>query len=308
MDTSLWIDDTDGNSIFHINDNVLTKSVAEKIIETQGHPTIAIVPYSGASMYPHAFDNYTDEEKLEKRDELRQRCLNSLFLDVAEVLNPRYVIPAAGSYVMGGSLARHNRYLHQATPQQVADFWVENTTISSKVFFLQEGDILDTETEAVLVNAKALLRDFTEADREQYGWTLVNRALDHEQILIPNSFEMPWPRILGKCRRNLWFQQQRLKVLPPVDVTLNLLEKNESVHIFKFSLDCESGLAPPQDTSNGESERYQIAFNVDSRLMMMVVLGATIWNNLEIGALMTVHRKPDRYHPTAHSLMSYFVL
>lgn len=40
----------------------------------------------------------------------------------------------------------------------------------------------------------------------------------------------------------------------------------------------------------------------------MRAVGAAIWNNVEIGALVEVDRDPDVYDPTAHSLMSYFTL
>jgi hypothetical protein len=40
----------------------------------------------------------------------------------------------------------------------------------------------------------------------------------------------------------------------------------------------------------------------------MVLVGAAVWNNVEIGALVRVARSPDEYNPTVHSLMSYFTL
>jgi UDP-MurNAc hydroxylase len=307
MDTSLWITDRDETSLLHVNDNVLTPDIAEQIVKLQGNPTVAIIPYSGASMYPHAFTNYTDEQKLLKKDELRARSLENLFLAVAEVLCPKYLVPAAGSYVMGGSLSKYNRYLHQATPQQVKDFWAEHSQLNSQVFFLQEGDILDTQVGSVNLNKKAPLRDFTEADRERYGETLAHIELDHEQISIPDSFEIPWVRLLSKARRNLWIRQEQLKLFPAAEVVLNLVDREEIVNSFSFAMDQESRKVG-ENQVNVDPDRYQITFTIDWRLMMMILLSSVIWNNLEIGALLTVDRKPDRYHPTVHSLMSYFVL
>jgi hypothetical protein len=42
--------------------------------------------------------------------------------------------------------------------------------------------------------------------------------------------------------------------------------------------------------------------------MLMVLLGAAIWNNVEIGALVECERVPNVYDPTIHSLMSHFIL
>jgi UDP-MurNAc hydroxylase len=305
MDTSLWITDRDRTSVFHVNDNVLTVEVAKQIVETQGHPDIAIVPYSGASMYPHAFTNYTTAEKLEQKERLRLRCLHNLFLGVAEILKPQYLIPAAGSYVMGGELTEYNRYLHQSTPAQVQDFWQEHAKVESEVFFLQEGDTLDTKMGSVQINPAAPLRNFSETDRERYGATLATAKLDHESIVIPDSFEVPWGRLLFKARRNLWFKQQQINVLPPTDIELRLTDGQALVCTFSFSLDRE---LPHKQPFEPVPDRHHIIFTIDAKLMMMNLLSATIWNNLEIGALIEVHRTPDVYDPTAHSLMSYFVL
>jgi UDP-MurNAc hydroxylase len=311
MDTSLWIEDANGASLFHVNDNVLTSDVAKQIIKTHGHPTVAIVPYSGASMYPHAFSNYSHEEKLQKTGELKITKLKTAFLQVAEVLNPKYVIPAAGSYVMGGKLSEYNQYLHQSTPDEVRTYWQENSTIDSKLFFMQEGDVLNTETDIVSLNENTLFRNFTVEDRYQYGKEeLADYQLDHENIVIPDSFEIPWLRILAKCRRNLWLRQQQLNLFPETDVSIELIKGDRTISSFNFALDINpnSSEPPSPHSTNLIADRYHISFSIDWQLMMMVVLGATIWNNLEIGALMTVRRTPDTYDPTVHSLMSYFVL
>jgi UDP-MurNAc hydroxylase len=310
MDTSLWIKDSDDASLFHVNDNVLTTAVAKQIVQKYGQPTVAIIPYSGASMYPHAFDIYTDQDKFDKKEELTKKTLKTLFLEVGEVLQPKYIVPAAGSYVMGGKLFEYNTYLHQATPDRVRQYWQENSTFDSQLFFMQEGDLIDTSSpEGVFkLNPNAPLRDFTEVDRNEYGKTLKDFQLDHERILIPDSFEIPWTRIFTKCRRNLWFRQKQLNIFPEVDISIRLKEKEIIIHSFDFALDLESDRDSVEESVDNSEERYQISFDIDWQLMMMVVLGATIWNNLEIGALLSVRRSPDRYHPTVHSLMSYFIL
>ncbi len=308
MDTSLWITDRDGISLFHVNDNVLTVEVAKQVVQLQGNPTIAIVPYSGASMYPHAFMNYTSAEKFQRKEELKNKSLKNLFLAVAEILLPQYLLPAAGSYVMGGSLSEYNRYLHQATPQQVNDFWKENSQVDCQVFFLQEGDVLDTQSGNVNLNPHSPLRNFTESDREKYGDTLSSEKLDHEQIFIPDSFEIPWSRLLVKARFNLWLRQQKLCLFPASDITLNIVDQDKIIHSFSFALDKEALGSLAQDKDDSAEERHHVAFEISGGLMIMILLNSTIWNNLEIGALMKVYRTPDRYDPTLHSLMSYFVL
>ena len=98
-----------------------------------------------------------------------------------------------------------------------------------------------------------------------------------------------------------------MKLTPAVDVELHVaavsgLPSTQPL-VFAFALDAEapSGGARAPD-------RPVVAFHLDASLLLMVLVGAANWNNVEIAALVEFERTPERYEPTVHSLMSFFTL
>src|SRR5262249_40592749 len=145
LDTSLWIKDTDGKALLHAVDNPIKPRDAQRISETFGVPDLAFLPYGGASFFPHAFPMYSPERKRELRDRVKSVRLRQL-CDVATSLKSRFVVPAAGSYVMGSRIAQYSEYLHQATPAEIAAAWNSHDLKDSQLKQLSTGDVIDCNT------------------------------------------------------------------------------------------------------------------------------------------------------------------
>jgi L-ascorbate metabolism protein UlaG (beta-lactamase superfamily) len=312
LDTSLMIRDGNGEMLLNVVDNPIKPRDAEAIRQRFGAPDVAILPYSGASFFPHAFPAVTDSEKTRKKDALRQARLNAL-IEVDRALQSKWVIPAAGSYVMGGRIARYSSHLHQATPGQLVAHWAAHAREPERLKLLAPGDALVLPEARVERDAERTYADFTEESRLQYAMSLADRELPQDAIRIPADFVLPWRRMLEKSRRNLWFSQQRLKLFPPVDVELRLRsvvdcpDQDAVASVFRFALDRELPY-PEGEASTQAAGRAFVRFSLDSSLLLMVLIGGAIWNNVEIGALVECERRPDTYTPTVHSLMSFFCL
>jgi UDP-MurNAc hydroxylase len=300
IDTSLVVRDADGKTLLNVVDNPMTLQAAKVVVEQFGHPDVAILPYSGASLYPHAFA-YTDDEKDERTRQLRKRKLDH-FVDLATIIRSRFVIPAAGSYVMGGRLAPYNRWLHQATPGQLRSAWEERPPADSRLTLLGPGDSLDTDS-GDITRAASARAEFTPDQRMAYGLTLSDRALAQDTVQVPTEFRLPWPRLLSRARANQWRAQVQREIFPHTSVEIHVRPSPGvpgKEFTYKFFLDEEQG-------SEG-GDRARVVFTIDASLLLMILLGAAIWNNVEIGALVEVDRSPDDYDPTVHSLMSFFTL
>jgi UDP-MurNAc hydroxylase len=312
IDTSFFLRDANGETLLHVVDNPIKPEHATRLRKRFGTIDVAILPYSGASFFPHAFSALSDSQKTEQTDRLRETRL-ALLLEVATALRPKWVIPAAGSYVMGGRLARYNRYLHQATPAQLAAFWNERSTIPSKLTILAPGDTLLLPEGNLCPDSERDYVNFSEENRCAHGVGLSELPLPQDEIKIPSDFVIPWRRLLEKARRHLWTIQQTTNLFPAVDIEIQLIsvtgcpvQDNEHTR-FRFSLDCcECNAKSPVSVDN--QTRPFICFRLDSSLMLMVLVGAAVWNNIEIGALVECERQPDIYTPTVHSLMSFFTL
>lgn len=301
IDTSILIRDADGTTLFNVNDNTIQVPDARRVAERFGSPDLSLVPCSGASLYPHAFPDYPHEEKLELKRQLTQQMIER-FLGVCETLGSRWIVPAAGSYVMGGSIAHYSAYLHQPTPATLLERWNERGIKDSELVNLCEGDVLDTASGALTENPAARFRDFTEEERTAYALTLADRPLLHEELSLPGGARFSWAALLKSARANLWRHQERLAVFPEWDVELHLGGLVEPP--FRFRLDAPE----PTAEAAARAGRGRIAFELDHRLLLLVLIRAAHWNNVEAGALVRIRRDPDRYEPSIHSLMSFLQL
>lgn len=305
LDTSLYVRDTNGESFFNISDNSIQTADAERFVATYGNPTVSFVPYSGASLYPHAFLNYSEDEKKRLKQTLTERMCQR-FLAISRVLGSEWVVPTAGTYVMGGAIASYSRYLHQATPEYLTRLWDESGLAEvSKMALMMEGDVLDTGHGRVVHNGHPF-RDFTEDDRSRYAETLSSNRLLHEEVVIPEGFKILWALLLDRARQNLWAAQQRYSAFPNCDIEIHLT--GAQAQPFVFPLDRLERSPASEGASAADGERQTLKFHLDHRLMVMILLRAAHWNNVEIGGLVQVERTPDQYVPTIHALMSYFHL
>ena len=120
---------------------------------------------------------------------------------------------------------------------------------------------------------------------------------------VPADFHLPWPRLLRRARANQWRAQVQREIFPHTLVEVRVRPTSGvpgKEFIYRFALDEERG--------NEEGDRARVTFTIDASLLLMILVGAAIWNNVEIGALLEVDRSPDVYDPTVHSLMSFFSL
>ena len=275
LDTSILIQDCDGTQLFNASDNTIQAADAERIAERFGFPEISLIPASGSSLYPHAFPMYSDEEKRKLAREVTD-LMCERFLGVSEKLASRWIVPVAGSCVLGGSIAHYSEFLHQPTSTYLRERWHERGLKGSELVTLFEGDILDTATGAVQENPRARFRNFTAEERTRYALTLSDRPLLHEGLALPAGATIPWSGLLATARANLWRHQERLGVFPAWEVVL--CAEGAGIAPFCFPLDTPDVPTknPPRGTNSDRTR-----FEIDHRLLLLVLLGAVNWNTVE---------------------------
>ena len=288
LDTSIVIRDS-GFSFLNLVDNSMTVAQARELRERLGSPSIAALPYSGASAYPHAF-NYSASEKIRKVKETRSAALCH-FRAIVEELRPEVVIPAAGSYVFPRPFDSYNSYLQQATPEEIR-LSLTDIRSSSTLANLDAGGTLTREFDEWRIGR---VQDWTENERVAYGRSL-SGSLAYQGMKIPEETKLPWARILRRCSENLAKKQNLLSVFTDVAVIVCLEQHPDLKFVISLS------------ASNAIETLPWIEFELDERLLFLIVNGSVDWNNAEVGSHMKIDRWPDVYNATAHSLMSYFSL
>jgi UDP-MurNAc hydroxylase len=119
----------------------LSKSSLELIKSQYSQIDFLLTGYGGAGPYPQCF-NMESEEKARAAAEKEARFLH-YGIQYIENLNPRYVMPFAGTYVLGGRLASLNDSRGVPDIEEAADYFREKT--NSEVVLLNRFNHFDLE-------------------------------------------------------------------------------------------------------------------------------------------------------------------
>jgi hypothetical protein len=267
----------------------------------------AILAYSGASIYPYVYRNYSEAQKQALADSLRVDKLNK-FVALAKILGAECTIPAAGSFVFGGLASGYTPHMHQATPSQILSHWVANGLREEHLMLMSPGDFVVLGTSSLKKSRYKRWRNYSHEDRVSYSKGLSQYPCDITQIKVPETIPIPWRSLICKARASMWNVQQRLSCYPEWDLFFiikssnNVPMKGEAQLCVRINLQTNNVdfLYEPSEDDN----RPRIEFYFSSSLLLMVLTGATFWNVAEYH--MEIYRSPDKFEPTISRLLSFF--
>jgi UDP-MurNAc hydroxylase len=302
LDTSIIVQD-ETSTVYFAVDNPIKLEDARKLKERFPDITTAILPYSGASPYPHVFSRYSYEEKVRRRESIKTTKL-SKFCELSEIFAPKWAVPAAGSFVIGGKAASVSEFGHQPTPSEVERYWCANYNGDSGLCVMRTGDVLDMDTDERINAIATDFHEFTHDDRVKYALSTRDFASPFDEIHFPSEFRIPWRRLSNLARRNLWEAQQTLNTSLDIDVIFEILPSsslllgNDNAFEFVFSLNSEK---------TGERANSDfIKFKMEATIYFSILMGSVVWGNIEY--LVEMDREPDVFNPTVHTLMAFFRL
>lgn len=301
IDTSIFVRDVDGVTLFNCVDNALQDADAHAVRRRFGAPDIAILPYAGGSFFPQGCPAYSDDEKRVWRDRIGGARLEA-FVRHAQIIGARFNIPAAGSYVLGGRIAGMSEYLHQAVPPQIEAAWAQAGAAAEGQALCQmiSGDVVDAR-DGLSPRGGDAWRGHTAPERWAYAASLSGRTLPHDRIAVPAAFAVNWKGMIERAGRNLQAAAEKMALDLAYDVEI-VARKNSVEGVpadgvaARFAIDCG---APA-------GARRFIRFGVDDGLLLMILIGAANWNNIELASLITCERSPDTQDPSIHNLMNWF--
>jgi UDP-MurNAc hydroxylase len=302
LDTSLYLYDANGTRLFLAVDNTILPADAARIAMVYGAPDIAQLPYASASLFPMAMSDYHDDRKLAAAMALRARTAAN-FRELTRALQPKRVIPAGGEYVLGGPAAPLSRFLPQPLASELASE-LAGIGMGDALAKLYAGDELDSETLTVTEDADADFRDFTDDDRAAYAMSLIDRAPSFTELILPGDAAFDWGRALKKCAANYAARRARMNLALAMDVYLDVCDPDGGRRfLFCFALDsADAGFR------QAVSDRQQLTYQLDERLLFCLITGLVSWNAMEASALMGVSRDPDVYVHDLHRSMVHYTL
>jgi UDP-MurNAc hydroxylase len=268
---------------FNTNDNTPDIDSCTMIAELFGQVDLAMLNYNAAGPYPSCFDNLSEQEKIDESHHVINRNIENMH-KLVEALKPKYVLPFAGAYVIGGKHYKKNRYLGTTTWDKCGEYLRKNLRNETSVVCLRESDTFDLSTGRS--DKKYIPIDENHMKR-YIGERLAGITYDYERDPVPD---------LSKLTADIAIAVERMSIRASkfditMDTNVNLILNGEKLNIVSVkpasvNLDCE----------------------LDSRLLRRILDRKAHWNNAEIGCHITFWREPNTYQPDVHTVLQFFHL
>jgi L-ascorbate metabolism protein UlaG (beta-lactamase superfamily) len=303
LDTSIYLYDRDGSTLFNAVDNTILPPDAARIAAQYGAPDVAILPYASASLYPMAMAEFDDAQKAEASARIRERTSSNFAANFAAI-GARFVVPAGGEYVLGGPVAALSQYLPQPLAADLAARMGGHAGALRKLY---PGDALDSATGVAVADRRATHRDFDDADRAAYAMTLADEAPSYTKIELPQDLPFDWARALKKCAGNFHKRREAMGLSPATDIYLEVVSWPDRAPRFVYRVAMDSDAAGMVGAVASD-DRARLTYTIDEKLLFALISGLVSWNAMEASALLPIRRSPDVYEHDLHRSIVHFSL
>lgn len=284
--------------VFNANDCQPHPQGVDYLKRQYPHIDLALLPYSGGSGYPGCYLNLTDDQKAAEKDRiLRQRIQG--FIENTQRINPRYVVPFADQYVVGGSRAHLNRFISHGSCPGVVKEQVQAAGLGDRLLLLNSGQSFDLSDGTK--HPDAPYRHFTEADRDDYiRQHLQDAVYDHERVTFGPSVSID--RLTAHARERLWQIQVKRQTFPAIQLVLDFTDSHR-----RFGIDLTKADIVELNAQEALQEPY-LRVACSDTLMIMLLMGHVSWNIADAALFLDYERCPNVYDPSVYVLLNFLKL
>lgn len=269
---------------------------ALKLIKQQ-YPKIdmLLVGYGGAGPFPQCFS--LEESEKQKAAEKKRIQFLDLGVKYINELNPISVLPFAGTYVLGGKLAKLQKYRGVPEIEDAAEYFSEKT--NAPIILLNSYEHFDLGTKTY---SKSYVPT-NMVEKENYIQnTLAKKLLDYENTSDIHTYREDILRLIGNAYNR--FENKRKEIDFNSDtMTLLFLDDNLWCKISNKG----EGVSFIDDEEKNKIEKF-VSYKLDIRLLHKILQGPRFahWNNAEIGSHIEFDRKPNIFERGLHHSMNFF--
>lgn len=297
IDTLCVIDDGT-YTILNVNDcpYEVAKYALDVIKSRYENIDLLVTGYTGASAFPHCFENYSEEEKLQKAAAQKEYYFKS-GLNFINHVAPKYFMPHAGTYVLGGTLVELEKYRAVNDILDTMKKYSEQNLSLAKGFLLNMGETFNLETE----KQTKPYEHFNEDEKYAYLQNFLKKIeYGYEKDSHPSLGELQ--QLCSEAYQR--FEKKRQSLHLSSDTVIYIPLDDEHLARISFS---GSGIAFLTRDEIPEDENF-ISFRVRPKLLARLLKGPRYahWNNAEIGCHILYHRSPDVYERGIHYCMNFF--
>lgn len=291
---------TDDFVLYNSNDCPPYSDGVEYLLQTYQKVDFALLPYAAGSGYPACYSNLSEEEKMAESRRITQSALE-LFVQTANQLSPRYVMPFADQFVVAGSRSDLNRFgAHPSCTGAVADY-VSSMNQETELVLLNSGQTIEFSSQnRPTYHPEEKYRFYSNDDRQQYiDQNLKEKLYDHEKIQVSESVALD--RLLGHARSRLWRMQKAQSYFPDFRYYLEVRDRGR---FFEIDFKKEE----VREVEAGECKEPYLKISADATLLTFLLINHVSWNMADGALFLDYERVPNEYHPKVHAMLNHLII
>ena len=289
-------------SILNLNDCPfeLTSVVLKKTLKLYKKIDLAMIGYGGAGPYPQCFENLSLKEKkiqaIQKKNSFLIKAVKYL-----DIINPKYYLPFAGTYVLSGKLVNLNELRGVPTIDEAYTF-IDNElrqkNSSIKAAKINVDKIFDLSLQINYSEYKF----FNNKKFQNYKKNLKKIKFDYERdknVSVNEIFNLAKLAFLNYIKK---------KIDLNIHVDSDIFFKIKKYFIMINSSKNIITLVKLKKNEIHKHSKSYVVLDLDERLFKRILLGPKYahWNNAEIGSHIKFFRLPDIFERNLHTSISFF--
>mgnify|MGYP003111058172 CR=1 FL=1 len=298
IDTFMLVDDGEYR-VLNTNDcmvNIIEEEMVD-FTERYGAIDLLMCAYTNASSYPQCTVSLSSEEMREESDRVKRLCYDKASR-LIQLLNPKYYMPFAGYYVLGGKLAPLYSFAACATRYEAKEYFHKTYPFSLRN---NECIVLNSWEHLDLQSGKASKPYELPTGRDEYINNVLSKVkFDYESDQVPNKeeiysyFERAYER-MESARKRISFETN-------TKVFIYLLEDK----LLQLSM-CGDGYKVVSKATMESCERY-VSMKMDLRLLLRILKGPRYghWDNADGGSHILYEKKPNDFERGLYHTICYF--
>ena len=260
---------------------------------------LLLLGYGGAGPYPQCFMNLNEKEKIKEAKKKMLFFLNQSCNFIKEI-EPKYYMPFAGTYVLGGKLSKLQKIRGVPDIEQAHTYIKKE--LKSKNEIKSQGLRLNNDSTFCLKSEK-LSEKYSplkpDLIKKYISEKLSKKIFSYEQDKVPSLEEI---FELSKISHKRYMDKKKQF---KINLDMDILLKVENKYIF---IDNKSNKLSIIDDKELSKLKKYVIYDVDSKLLKRILKGPKYahWNNAEIGSHIKFERNPEKYERGLYYCLSYF--
>lgn len=301
IDSGLIID-WEGFVIYNSNDCGPCSKGKQYILDTYKKVDLALMRYSAGPGYPASYLNLSHEEKIKEKNKIMRERMNE-FIDNTLDLSPKYMMPFADQFVIGGSRSHLHKYVaHPTCPGAVGDavkeYSLNSDRLQSELILLNSNQSFDFDSKTKVPDES--YKYFSNDDREKYINLLQDAIYDYEYFNIGQAVSTE--RLLGHARERLFSVQKKQNYFPDFYFFIDVPDRKE-----RFEIDLKISSIQRIKSDRPLKEPY-LKIITPGTLLVLLLINHISWNMADGALFLDYERVPNIYDPKIHTMLNYLII